>query len=236
MAFGSTDDEDPILPPRMAYELMIAAAYFGDMLDGDDCSSFDNVRAVLPGSARQFFPEVLDGTSANWRKSFQQCYFRIYVRLRNGQMPTPNCIGEEVVLHTLFDYVEENEHPFRDPIYWALPEFRNDDDYNAAFFSLREQDLHHPSLPRSHVRTFLRTYVRICVCVCSPEQWFEAFYPERFWAEIAQHSPDRESESESEFVNFEAASESESDSHADAYSDADSDSVSESESSRESGV
>lgn len=117
-------DEVPGLPPRMAYELMESASWLGDNMDDDE-------GFFLPRIARRHLRR-----SASWRRSFQQCYFRIYWRLRRGQMPKPNCTGEEMALHTMFDYVEDDEHPNSkydsNDIYWTLQKHPNDEDYEMA--------------------------------------------------------------------------------------------------------
>ena len=202
-AFGPTDDEDPVLPPRIAYELMGAAAYAGDTLHTDDeCSSF-GMFTTIPTNARRYL------RSASWRKSFQQCDFRIYLRLSKGLMPEPNCTGEEMALHTLFDYVEQDEHPdatyANDDHYWTLPQFPNDDNYSDAKeccfegFDVLElfgdedcdespdegaEDVVHPRSNRK--LEFMQSNIgqSLGFAYMHPGEWFEAFRPEDVWLEM----------------------------------------------------
>lgn len=208
VAFGVTDDpddEEPLLPPRMAYELMLAAGYIGDTLHDDDPLSF-RMFPHIPRIARRCMRR-----SASWRKSFQQCYFRIHSRVRKGLMPTPNCTGEEMALHTLFDYVEADEHPDSkfedDDIYWTLPHFPNDEDYSSAKnycledFDVLElfqdensdesssegaEDVDLPETKRT--LEFMQSDIgrMFAFADMRPEKWFQAFYPQRFLAEAAQ--------------------------------------------------
>lgn len=211
-AFGRDceSDEEPELPPRMAYELMHGAAYLGDTLHGDWSWRSFGMFVHLPRTARWYLRN-----SGSWRKSLQQCYFRIYTRLRMGQMPKPNCTGEEMALHTLFDYVEEDEHPDwrfgSDDEYWDLPQFPNDENYSdAKECCLQDYDVldlyededsdgetssedaedvensHGPGTSRTlewmqsplAQRPFHFAHLH-------PREWFEAFDPKVFWAEVA---------------------------------------------------
>lgn len=117
-------------------------------------------------------------------------------------MPSPNCTGEEMALHTLFDHVEDDEHPnskFQEgDTYWTLPTFPNDAIYSEA----KEccfQDFHvlelfncEDSVDESIQLEFMQSEIGQAVfgyAYMHPEEWFEAFCPEDFWKEIMDRSP-----------------------------------------------
>ena len=129
-------------------------------------------------------------------------------------MPAPNCVGEEMALITLFDHVEEDEHPDSkydsDDVYWTLPQFLNDEDYSGAKEScledcdvenlfqdedgdgssddgVEEVDLVHTN----HRLAFMRNDIAqmFAYSPMHPKEWFEAFRSERFWAEVEHPQP-----------------------------------------------
>lgn len=126
-------------------------------------------------------------------------------------MPNPNCTGEEMALHTILDYAEEDFEEDED--YLALPQFANDEDFDLAREALFEdqdvlelfedddsgessengaEDVAHASSNRKlefmqklSDRFELLEVFRGChFAHIHPEEWFEAFRPAELWLEL----------------------------------------------------
>jgi len=136
------------------------------------------------------------------------------MRLRQGLIPIPNCTGEEMALHTMFDYIEESESPesshlSEDPDYVKLPRYPNDENWNEAkeycfedFDVLEVFKDEHPG----HLSDSDEEYVdlpettRQLAVMCGdvgqqvlgfahmhPSEWFHVFRTETFWADVRDH-------------------------------------------------
>ena len=111
----------PLLTPRMAMKIHYTATSYAENLV-EDIDFYPR----LPKVARPFFNQ-----SKKWRLAFRDCYARIGLRLQKGLDPSPNCTGEEMAFHNIMYLATDAEDGlFGDPVYHALPEYPNDDNYD----------------------------------------------------------------------------------------------------------
>jgi hypothetical protein len=62
--------------------------------------AYDVTGDELPRAIRPYYGD------SEWRRSFQACFERLRDRLYHGFMPMPNCIGEEVALYIVLDWIK----------------------------------------------------------------------------------------------------------------------------------
>lgn len=130
--------DDPWLTPRMAAKIHCTAIWFGEfMLEEFELGMGD---PGLPKIVRKDYYKK----SERWRKCFQDCFFRIALRLQNGRLPSPNCTGEEMAFHNIMELAPDYlEHPIGDPAnYECLPRYPNDEDCEAVKdLTLKDDDV-----------------------------------------------------------------------------------------------